>query len=280
MMSILDVTAVRGAVIGPDLVGVHVGHAAPTLRLTLNGSPALAPTREPLTGPDASPSEARLWLPVATSLADLVVVAFALSSAGTLLHGSRCEWSGSLFDRGDARRNDRITAITRAIAHALRTYAAPEARVAVATTMEDRPGGVRMLSMADTPALTLSLPTVTVARLRTPTQPIVDQHLTPDGVQRVETGAPLSVDLSFPLTGTARNAGEAFGLLAAVSTFLARTRWLELPDSARACAPLVRWDLDAHSFASEVANGAHLFRAVIRVREVSMPWTEPATRTS
>lgn len=280
MMSIVDVTAIRGAAISPDLIGVHVRRAAPTLRLTLNGSPAIAPTREALTGSDASPCEVRLWAPVAASLADLVVVAFALSSVGTLIAGSRCEWSGSLFDRGDARRNDRVTAITRGIAHALRTYAAPEARIAIASTIEDRPGGVRMLSVADTPALTLAMPTVAVARLRTPTQPIVERLLTADGEQRAEAATPISVDLSFALTGTARNAGEAFGLLSAVSTFIARTRWVELPDPTRDGAPLVRWDLDAQSFTSEVAGGVHLFRAVLRVRDVAMPWPAPTARAA
>ncbi|MBK9032129.1 MAG: hypothetical protein IPL61_12555 [Myxococcales bacterium] len=280
--AIVDVAPLRGTTLGFDLVRIQLRNAAPNVALTINDRPvastgtkgetvrALTFTMHRL--PDA-PGAAELWVPMLPRLIDRALIAVMnLTPGGTVVAGARAEWDGVLAAVPGSPAEVRTAAITRAVASALRTFAAPAARFAFTTDLDL--DNVRMVPLSDGPALTLAGPRLDLARVGTTERPIRETVLTDEGERRRLHPGPVSVDLTFTLTGTSRNPAEAVALMAAVSTFIARTRWLELPEDPRVAGlPLVRWDVDADgAFAAEVVGGVPLFRTRVRVRDVAMAW--------
>ena len=57
--------------------------------------------------------------------------------------------------------------------------------------------------------------------------------------------SPYTVDLAFTLTAASDRTVELLNLMAAVATFLDRSRWVELPrDPDDSDAGVVRWEMD------------------------------------
>lgn len=268
---ILDVQPLRGATLGPDLLRLRVRHAAPHVAVAVDSRPA-----PPCARVDTPPASV-LWVPLLPRRREdgLIVVVQNLHPNGIAMPGARTEWDGGVLGASDAAitGEGQLARITRALVAVLGSYAAPAARFAYVVDL-DTTDGVRLVPLGDAPALTLSGPRPEIARVATAARPTVETVLTPDGPQRIERTTGLSLDLVYELTGAARTAAELLALLAGVATFLARTRWLELPrDPRTGPSPIVRWDLDADGpFSSQLVAGLHTFRLAVRVRGVVTPW--------
>lgn len=283
-VEILDAGALRGVAIGDDLLRLRVRGLGAAYVLTLDARTIPNPTRVALEATASAPrlgppiaADTVLWAPMPPRLqdyADITVV--NLSAGGGVLPGTHARWTDPIHRNGTADAERRIGRLLRALARDLRQFAAPAARLALATDL-DAPGAVRMVPVSDGPALTLGGPRLTVARVATPGAPLVETIVTDQGLGRRPLNEPVSADLTFTITGTARSATELLSLMAAVATFIARTRWLELrafPHNP--ASPLLRWDLDAETaLTAEVSGGVHLFRACVRVRDVALPWASP-----
>ena len=283
-VEILDAGALRRVAVGDDLLRLRVRGLGAAYVLTLDARTIPNPTRgaleatarAPRLGPPVA-ADAVLWAPMPPRLqdhADITVV--NLSACGGVLPGTHARWTDPLNRNGTADAERRIGRLLRALARDLRQFAAPAARLALATDL-DAPGAVRMVPVSDGPALTLGGPRLTVARVAGPGAPLVETIVTDQGLGRRQVIEPISVDLTFTITGTARSATELLSLMAAVATFIARTRWLELRAfPLNPASPLLRWDLDAETaLTAEVTGGVHLFRACVRVRDVALPWASP-----
>lgn len=283
-VEILAAGALRGVAVGDDLLRLHVRGLASAYVLTLDARTIPNPTRVALEATSQTPrlgapaaADTVLWAPMPPRLqdhADITVV--NLSAGGGVVPGTHARWTDPITRNGTADGERRIGRLLRALARDLRQFAAPAARLALATDL-DAPGAVRMVPVSDGPALTLGGPRLTVARVATPGAPLIETILTDQGLGRRPVNEPVSADLTFTITGTARSATELLSLMAAVATFIARTRWLELrafPHNP--ASPLLRWDLDAETaLTAEVTGGVHLFRACVRVRDVALPWASP-----
>ena len=270
---IVEVAPLRGVTLGADLLRVRVRHAAPQLAVAIDARPAAPSARV-----DAPP-ESVLWLPLPPRRREdaLRIVVQNLSQAGVVLPMARAEWDGCVLGVSDAAITGKgqLAQITRALIGVLGSYAATSARFAHVVDL-DTTDGVRMVPVGDGPALTISGPRPELARIASVARPTVVTVLTADGTQRIERTTGVSLDLLYEVTGAARNGAELLALLAGVATFLARTRWLELPrDPRTAHSPLVRWDLDADgAFQSQITAGVHTFRVALRVRNVVTSWPE------
>lgn len=283
-VEILDAGALRGVAVGDDLLRLHVRGLAAAYVLTLDARAIPNPTRVILAPPSSGPrmgphgvADTVLWAPMPPRLQDHADITLVnLSAAGGVQPGTHTRWTDTLTRNGASDGERRIGRLVRTLARDLRQFAAPAARLALATDL-DAPGAVRMVPISDGPALTLGGPRLTVARAAAPGAPLIETIVTTDGLGRRPVEAPVSADLTFTITGTARGATELLSLMAAVATFIARTRWLELrafPHNP--ASPLLRWDLDAETaLTAEVTGGVHLFRACVRVRDVAMPWASP-----
>ncbi len=274
--TIVDVAPLRGVAVAHDLLRLDVRGLAPLFTLSVDGRPVLEPIRvcRQADDPRLAANQAIIWAPVPPRLAATVAILLANQiDNGLALPPHRACWDDSLVPDATGAGEARISGISRALLHDLRRFAAPGARLALTTDLDD-PGTVRMVPVSDAPALTVTGPRLAVARVATLAKPICDTHLETSGPARHATDAPLSVDLTFTLTGAARSAPELVSLMASVATFIARTRWLDLRSHPRALdAPILRWDLDADgTVATEVTGGIHTFRALIRVRDVAVPW--------
>jgi hypothetical protein len=269
---IVDVVPLRGATLGPDLLRVHVRHAPGQVAVALDAKPVVPVARHD------DGSDAWLWIPIGPRRReDLVrVTLVSLTTGHVVIPNARAEWVGTVVGPGDAAINGegQIARITRALLWALGRYAAPTARLAHVVDLDAEGTGVRLVPVGDVPSLTLAGPRPELHRIATPERPTRETLLTPDGVQRIERTTGVSVDLIYELTGAARTSGECLATLSTVATFLARTRWLEIPRDPRvAGSPLLRWDLDADDgFKTEVTAGVHLWRLPVRVRDVVTTW--------
>ncbi len=268
---IVEVAPLRGMTLGPDLLRVRVRHAAPQLAVAIDARPA-APCARVDTPPDSV-----IWLPLPPRRREdaLRLVVQNLSPAGVVLPMARAEWDGCVLGASDAAitGEGQLARITRALIGVLGSYAATTARFAHVVDL-DAADGVRMVPVGDGPALTISGPRPELARIASVARPTVETILSADGTQRIERTTGVGLDLLYEVTGAARNGAELLALLAGVATFLARTRWLELPrDPRTAHSPIVRWDLDADgAFQSQITAGVHTFRVGLRVRNVVTSW--------
>jgi hypothetical protein len=96
------------------------------------------------------------------------------------------------------------------------------------------------------PALVLSGPVLRPNRFYAQNTPHVDVVPGAAGTELVRRKPPATFDLVFTITAASDRTAELFNLMAAVSTFLNRNRWLELlRDPAAPERGTVRWELDA-----------------------------------
>lgn len=270
---ILTVTPTRGTTLGGELVRVEVRALTPLAVITV-GARTIEPQAREVRG-----DVTVVWFTLPPRLDEgALLVVQNLTPTGLPIPWERAEWDGLLLQPADLAGEGLLVRITRALLRGLKSYAAPKARIAVAIDFDAEAGdGVRMVPVAETPALTLAGPRLEVNRLYAPDRPLRETWVTPEGIRTVERTAALTVDLVYEVTGTSRAAIELLNLMAALSTFVARTRWLELlRDPAVAGSGLVRWELDAEGvFQSQIGarDGVHVFTTRLRVRGVTTDWT-------
>ena len=166
-------------------------------------------------------------------------------------------------------------AITRALLHLLRDHVTPSVRYSVAVDFDDDVlGGARLVPLAASPSLTLGGPALEVNRFYAPVAPVRRTVETPAGPRLVEESPGLTVDLVFDVTGSSQRAVELLNLVAVMSRFLGRTRWLELRrDPQEPAAGELRWELDVDGgmrVAPAGADGIHVFTTQIRIRGVTL----------
>ena len=270
---IMSVTPTRGTTLGGELLRVEVRNLAPHAVLKI-GSRIVEPQAR-----EVRSDGAVLWVALPPRLSEgAVLVVQNLTPAGAAVLGEQDEWDGLLLQRADLTGEGLLVRLSRALLRALKAYAAPTARISVAIDFDaDAGDGVRMVPVADTPALTVSGPRLELNRLYAPDQPLRETLVTPEGLRTVERTAAMTVDLVYDVTGTSRAAIELLNLMAGLSTFLSRTRWLELvrdPDDPG--SELVRWELDVDGpFQSQLGgrDGVQVFTTRLRVRGVTTDWS-------
>lgn len=118
-------------------------------------------------------------------------------------------------------------------------------RVHVDYADERHVDGMRVVPIAQLPALVLSGPDLPENRVYSTNEAHEEVVAGPGGPEIVRYGPPMTVDLEFRLTGNSDRTVELLNLMAAVGRFLNRTKWVAMErDPARPELGSVRWELD------------------------------------
>lgn len=105
--------------------------------------------------------------------------------------------------------------------------------------------GVNVIAMAQLPAVVLSGPRIDENRFFSTNVPHEDAVVGSAGPELLRRRPPFTVDLEFTITAASDRTVELLNLMAAVATFLNRTRWIEMPrDPDDAAKGNVRWEMD------------------------------------
>lgn len=116
-------------------------------------------------------------------------------------------------------------------------------RVHVDYADERHVDGMRVVPMAQLPALVLSGPDLRENRVYSTNEGHEEIVAGPGGPEIVRYGPPMTVDLEFRLTGSSDHTVELLNLMAAVGEFLSRTKWIAMNRDPVWPAP-VQWELD------------------------------------
>ena len=145
-----------------------------------------------------------------------------------------------------ARESD-LTRAVRQLLRELKRQVLANVSATVSVDYDDNEvDGQSLIAMARVPSLVLSGPVMRPNRFYSQNVPHVDVMQGADGPELVRRKPPQTMDLVFTITAASERTAELFNLMAAVSTFLNRNRWLELlRDPIDAERGAVRWELDA-----------------------------------
>jgi len=150
------------------------------------------------------------------------------------------------FLRARIAEESNLTRIVRELLQRLRREVLDATSISVSVDYADTAiEGVNVIALAQLPAVVLSGPRIDENRFFSSNVPHEDAVAGSAGPELLRRRPPFTVDLEFTITGASNRTVELLNLMAAVATFLNRTRWLELlrdPDDAAKGG--VRWEMD------------------------------------
>jgi hypothetical protein len=226
-----DLVTVVGAGVGPA-VSVHFGGVAGTVvSLRDKAGAAVLQIRTP---------------PHAEGVVDVTVQ--NLDSAGVPIAGALATLPAAYrFERARIVREADLTRIVRALLRELKRQVLENVSLSVSADFDDTPlDGLDVVAIATLPSLVLTGPRLRENRFYSTNEPLEQVVPGPTGPEIQRRRPPLTVDVSFSLTGASDRAVELLNLMAATATFLNRNRWLVLDrDPATPAAGVVRWEMDA-----------------------------------
>lgn len=150
------------------------------------------------------------------------------------------------FLRARIAEESNLTRIVRSLLQRLRREVLDAASISVSVDYDDTViDGVHVIALAQLPAVVLSGPRIDENRFFSTNVPHEDAVTGRAGPELLRRRPPFTVDLEFTITGASNRTVELLNLMAAVATFLNRTRWLELPRNPNDPAQgLARWEMD------------------------------------
>lgn len=150
------------------------------------------------------------------------------------------------FLRARIAEESNLTRIVRELLQRLRREVLDATSISVSVDYDDTViDGVNVIALAQLPAVVLSGPSIDENRFFSSNVPHEDAVAGSAGPELLRRRPPFTVDLEFTITGASNRTVELLNLMAAVATFLNRTRWLELlRDPGDAAKGSVRWEMD------------------------------------
>ncbi|GAB4211256.1 MAG: hypothetical protein OHK0013_32750 [Sandaracinaceae bacterium] len=241
--SLATVTPAAGPASGGDLVRLVGASFAASVRARFGGVDAVVlAVRE-----EAGASIADVRTPPHEAGA-VDVELTNLDAAGAPIAGETVVRVGAYrFARATVAREADLTRAIRQLLRELKRQVVANVSATVSVDYDDTViDGLNVIAMAKLPSLVLSGPTLRPNRFYSANVPHEDVVPGSSGPELVRRKPPFTVDLVFTLTAASERTAELFNLMAAVATFLNRSRWLELPrDPGDASRGAVRWELDA-----------------------------------
>jgi hypothetical protein len=139
-----------------------------------------------------------------------------------------------------------LTRVVRAVLRKLKAQVLANVSMTVSVEYDDTTiDGMGAIALSSLPSIVLSGPRVRENRFYSTNEPnesVVDGSNGPELLRR---RPPYTVDLGFTITGASNRTAELFSLMAAVATFLNRSRWLDMPrDPNNPQLGAVRWEMD------------------------------------
>lgn len=144
-----------------------------------------------------------------------------------------------------ARESD-LTRLVRTLLRNLKREVLAATSISVSVDYDDTViDGLNVVAMAKLPALVLSGPSIDENRFFSLNESHEDVVSGSDGPELLRRRPPYTVDLVFTLTAASDRTVELLNLMAAVATFLNRSRWVEMPrDPEYLSKGNVRWEMD------------------------------------
>lgn len=139
-----------------------------------------------------------------------------------------------------------LTRLVRELLRALKRQVIDNVSASVALDYDDTPSdGLRIVAMARLPALVLSGPRLAESRFFSTNELREDAITGPSGPELRRRRPPLTMDLTFTITGASERTMELLNLMSATAAFLNRNRWLEVArNPADPAQGTVRWEMD------------------------------------
>jgi hypothetical protein len=170
-----------------------------------------------------------------------------LDTRGLPIDGERASWPGAYrYARDSLVEEADLTRLVRELLRLLKRHVLENTSVAVSIEYDDAPeDGASIIAMAKLPAISLSGPTLRPNRFYSDNVLREQVVATSRGLELERFGPSATVDLLFSLTGASTRTTELLQLLASVTRFLNRQRWVELlRDGQDPSLGTVRWELD------------------------------------
>lgn len=240
--TITSVTPSAGPAAGGDLVRVTGTDFAAAIAVLFNGVPA---TVESLRD-EAGASIADVRTP-AHADGSVDVTVRNLDGGGVPVPGEEATLAAAYrFLRARIAEESNLTRIVRELLQRLKRDVLDATSISVSVDYDDTViDGVNVVAPAQLPAVVLSGPRIDENRFFSSNVPHEDAVAGSAGPELLRRRPPFTVDLEFTITGASNRTVELLNLMAAVATFLNRTRWLELPrDPDDATKGSVRWEMD------------------------------------
>jgi len=198
-----------------------------------------------------------VWEEAGVSVADVRTPAHAegvvdvhlqnLDSDGVPVPGEEALLPGAYrFLRPRLARQSDLTRLVRTLLRALKRQVIESTSIAVSVDFRDaETGDLELVSVARLPSLALSGPRVAENRFYALNEGREDVVPGPAGPELARHRPTYTVDLAFTITAASDSTVELLNLMAAVGTFLSRSRWIEMDrdpdDPGRGAA---RWEMD------------------------------------
>lgn len=150
------------------------------------------------------------------------------------------------FRRAGVAVESDVTRLVRTLLRKLKTEVLEATSISVSVDYDDTViDGVNVIALARLPAVVLSGPRVDENRFFSTNVPHEDVVAGSIGPELMRRRPPYTVDLEFTVTAASDRTVELLNLMAAVATFLNRSRWLEMPrDPGDTSKGTARWEMD------------------------------------
>lgn len=170
-----------------------------------------------------------------------------LDGTGTPVPGEEATIAAAYrFLRSQLTQESDLTRLVRTLLRKLKSEVLEATSLSVSVDYDDTViDGVSVIALAKLPAVVLSGPSVDENRFFSTNVPHEDAVAGASGPELMRRRPPFTVDLEFTITAASDRTVELLNLMAAVATFLNRTRWIEMPrDPVDASKGVVRWEMD------------------------------------
>lgn len=170
-----------------------------------------------------------------------------LDDDGVPVPGEEAMLAGAYrFLRAQLTRESDLTRLVRTLLRKLKSEVLESTRISVSVDYDDTViDGVSVIALAKLPAVVLSGPTVDENRFFSTNVPHEEAIAGASGPELLRRRPPFTVDLEFTITAASDRTVELLNLMAAIATFLNRTRWIAMDrDPEDAGKGSVRWEMD------------------------------------
>lgn len=239
---LFTVTPAEGPASGGDIVRLHGQGFADRISVRFGAFTAMILTAR-ATGGES-------WVDVRTPAHDPAVVDVSVANldvAGSPIPGETTTAAAAYrFLRPRLVEEADLTRLVRELLRALKRQVIDNVSASVALDYDDTPNdGLRVVAMAKLPALVLSGPRLVENRFFSTNELREDAIAGPSGSELRRRRPPLTMDLTFTITGASDRTVELLNMMSATATFLNRNRWLEVArDPANLTRGTVRWEMD------------------------------------
>ena len=150
------------------------------------------------------------------------------------------------FHRSRLVQESDLTRLVRALLRKLKTQVLEATSISVSVDYDDTViDGVNVIALAQLPAVVLSGPRIDENRFFSTNVAHEAAVLGENGPELLRRRPPYTVDLEFTITAASDRTVELLNLMAAVATFLNRSRWVEISrDPSGVTKGTVRWEMD------------------------------------